>query len=228
MSEVADGPEISVSGARRSPHRRLHPLECLAHRGTHELGRDDADVQVGHQRQRADALTGPAVQHDGAGLRDGGGAAGEHAVHPIERRDRRITRRLHPGRQPALRQIPRHGQAAGTVRRADLGDQRGHAGPTDAVHGARGTRPPALRTARPGRPAPAASPAALRRLTAAAGRPGPRGCGPARPHGRRSCHHSRKLCGATAGRSRPAVQALIGPAPATRAGSTRASRCARR
>jgi hypothetical protein len=92
-------------------------------------------VQVGHQRQRADALTGPTVQHDGAGLRDGGGAAGEHAVHPIERRDRRVAGSLHAEWQPGLRQVLRHGQEAGTMRGADLGDQCGHPGLIDAVHG---------------------------------------------------------------------------------------------
>ena len=45
---------------------------------------DDAEVVVGHERERPPALCGAAVEHDRAGLGDGERAAGEGAVEAVE------------------------------------------------------------------------------------------------------------------------------------------------
>ena len=44
------------------------------------LGEDDAEVAIRHEGERTASLVRTAVEHDGTGLRDGKGAAGQHAV----------------------------------------------------------------------------------------------------------------------------------------------------
>ena len=124
-----------------------------------------------------------------------------------------IAQRLHAGREPGLR-ADRAARPAGgrRARRRSRRPARATAGLRDARARSHGTRRPARRTARPGRPT------AARAAGDPRGRVGPRRGRPARradarqapPHAPRSRHHSRKLCWATAGSSRPAVQPAAG------------------
>ena len=45
---------------------------------------DDAEVEVGHERDRTAPFRGAGAEHDRAGLRDRNRAAREHGVHPVE------------------------------------------------------------------------------------------------------------------------------------------------
>src|SRR4029450_3250262 len=56
------------------------PAPAPGHAGHHLGGGPPHQVVVGDQAEGAPALAGAAVEHDRAGLGDGHGAAGEHAV----------------------------------------------------------------------------------------------------------------------------------------------------
>ena len=82
MSEVAEGPEISVIGRRsRTAGRRAiasgTELDDLALV-------DQADVEVGDESDRTAALVRRGRQDDRPGLGDCDGAAGDDAVHAVE------------------------------------------------------------------------------------------------------------------------------------------------
>ena len=82
MSEVADGPETNVIGPRSRP--RLDARERLGQQLDDLRLADDADVEVGHERERAAPLLRAAGEDDRAGLGDRGRAAGECAVDAVE------------------------------------------------------------------------------------------------------------------------------------------------
>ena len=124
----------------------------VGHRRHDRAGLDDAQVQVGHERQRPPAGARAAVEHDRAGLGDRQRAAGEHAVEPVEvaRRERRVVdheldaRDLGRARRPAPRcGAPRGGRRSRRPRRP--GRRARRAGRW------RGTRRRARRSARPRR-----------------------------------------------------------------------------
>ena len=66
------------------PHRVLERPDGLRHEPHHLILTHDADVKVRHERERAPPLCCTAVEHEGAGLRDGDGAAREGAVELVE------------------------------------------------------------------------------------------------------------------------------------------------
>ena len=143
MSEVADGP----GDERERPAAR--PGEPAIASGTEATtGRlDDADVEVGDERQRAPAGRAAAVEDDRAGLGDRQRAAGEHAVERVElgaARARSSTTSSTP-RSPAGRPA-RHREPTRPAR-AQRGDRRRA---RRARRGGRwrGTRRRARRTAR--------------------------------------------------------------------------------
>ena len=79
MSDVAEPPEIQVTG---SPSGRAGPPPA-AH-GHDLIEPDDTDVAVRHERAGPATLGRTTVQHDGSGLGDRDGAAGEHRGDPVE------------------------------------------------------------------------------------------------------------------------------------------------
>ena len=79
MSLVAEGPLIQVSGRDGSSS-----VERVGHVGDDLVGVDDADVEVGHQGDRATALAGAVVEHDRAGLGDAEPGAGDDGVEGVE------------------------------------------------------------------------------------------------------------------------------------------------
>ena len=87
MSEVADGPETSVNARPAALAIRL--VLCA--------GFADAQVVVGHQRERPAPLPRAAVEHDRAGLRDRERGSGQGAVETVElmRRQAGVDDQLH-------------------------------------------------------------------------------------------------------------------------------------
>ncbi len=130
MSDVADGPEMKVTGRR--PVRTASPSLRIAS-GTVPTtcdGPHDADVQVGQQRERPAALALAAVQDDRAGVRDGQRAAGDDAVGGVERLDAspgrpRATRAL---RTPGRRKVGGDDEPPGAVLGQRRADRRGDVG----------------------------------------------------------------------------------------------------
>ena len=108
MSEVADGPDTNVSG-RPSRDGLLEPRDRLWDDPDDLLVEHHADVQVGHERERAAALGGAAVEDEGAGLGDRDRAAGQGAVEPVELRrpEAAVLDQLDPVRAPFGRQAGR-------------------------------------------------------------------------------------------------------------------------
>src|SRR4051812_13450281 len=80
--DVAGGARPRDEGER--PARALQGTDRLGHGGDDLGALDEAHVQVGDEGQRTPARAFSAVEHDGAGLRDGQGAAGEGAVEGVE------------------------------------------------------------------------------------------------------------------------------------------------
>ena len=92
-----DALETDVGGRRRTGDEdqrlsgargRLEALEELRHRLDHLIPCHDADVEVGDERDRAPALTRPAVERDRSGIRTGNGARRDRGVQGIELRRR--------------------------------------------------------------------------------------------------------------------------------------------
>ena len=77
MSLVADGPLIQVSGRAGSSRAIASGTSATTWPRV-----DDADVQVGHQRDRAPALVGLVVEDDRAGLGDPDARPGHDGVDP--------------------------------------------------------------------------------------------------------------------------------------------------
>src|SRR5690348_4015013 len=79
--DVAGGGGTRDQGVRPG---RIEPGERVGQvRGDLVLAHDH-QVEVGHQGERAAALTGAVVQDDRPGLGDGDRAAGDDAAHPVE------------------------------------------------------------------------------------------------------------------------------------------------
>ncbi len=121
MSEVADGPDTNVT-ARRARDGGLEPGDGLRDDPDDLLAEHHADVQVGHERERAAALGGAAVQHERAGLGDRHGAAGQGAVEPVELAGRQaaVLAQLDVLRAPCGRQVGRNAEPACPGGVADL------------------------------------------------------------------------------------------------------------
>ena len=92
MSEVALGPETSVIG-RPSAAAGASAATASGTDAWMRAASTKQMWQVGHERERAAAAVGAAVEHDRAGLGDRERAAGQHAVEAVElaRGDRRIV-----------------------------------------------------------------------------------------------------------------------------------------
>ena len=155
MSEVADGPETRTmgrppraDGARRSTSSGTVSTTCSR--------ADDADVQVGNQRDRPPALPLGAVERDRPGVRAGRGTGRHGAVHPVERHGREVVvlHDLEPGRPEGRGQVGRDDDPRGTLACERRGHRRscvacphdGRAGLLDALdeerhHVRRGPRP---------------------------------------------------------------------------------------
>ena len=218
MSEVADGPLTSVIG-RPSAAASASAATASGTPATIERRLDDADVPVGHERERAATGALAAVEHDRSRLGDGQRAAGQHAVEPVERlrRQRRVVDdELDPLHH--VRPAGRDGDPARAALAAQPRDRLGEVGRRDARD----------RRAVLGDPlAEAVDGAVVDPRTAVS--PWHLGHGDAlgrgrwrirrgRPHAPRSRHHSRNVCFGGSGRSRIAVQPgsaalAIGPRP---------------
>src|SRR5207237_5950881 len=70
----------------------------------------DADVEVGHERDRPSTLSRGTREDDRARLRDRNGAAGDDTVHQIEleRRPAAVVDQFELGRTPRVRKAGRH------------------------------------------------------------------------------------------------------------------------
>ena len=130
MSEVADGPgderERPALADRRARAARRPP----ARRSTIWSARDDAEVVVGHERERAAALRRAAVEHDRAGLRDRERAAGEGAVEGVE-----VVRRCRPSSSISSRPSGRQSARADPARHDQPPWRRARGSPSDAPRG---------------------------------------------------------------------------------------------
>ena len=209
MSDVADGPDTSTIG-RPVARRRREALEELGHGLDHLVARDDADVQVRHERDRSPSLSRAAVERHVSRV----GACGRACRH------RTVQARRAPAAQPA---VDHELDAAGAERARQVGSdddarravrrERQRRSPSPRVD--RGTTappapPPARRT---GRRPPSCAPAPRSRVLArhvrhrrAVGERR-RASARARRHAPRSraSHHSRNVCSATPGSvARPA------------------------
>ena len=84
MSDVAEGPEMKVIGRRSA----LTSSSSAAIASGTELDdlrfADDAEVQVGHQREGAASLGGTAGQNDRPGLGNCSGASSDDAIELIQ------------------------------------------------------------------------------------------------------------------------------------------------
>ena len=63
---------------------RIQHRERLRHVAGDLVGAHDADVDIGEQREHAASLTRSGVQHDGPGLGDRRGTAGDHGVDGVK------------------------------------------------------------------------------------------------------------------------------------------------
>ena len=128
MSEVADGPDTSVSG-RAFAYCRLQALDRLGQQPDHLIGLYHAQVEVGHERECAPPRVLAAVEHDRAGLCDGHRSAGERAVEAVEigRRELGVLHQLHAAGAPLTGKARRHAQPRHVVLAAGASDRVGHA-----------------------------------------------------------------------------------------------------
>ena len=168
MSEVADGPEISVSGARRRRHRRGR-IRDRASTDNDVAGGHHADVQVGDERQRPTALAGAASS---TMVPVSAMAAAQPVMTPSSPSSTATSGSgsVRSGRQPAAGQVGRHRQPAGAMLGADRRDRGRRPPPARPRARWHGIRRRARRTGRPDRrPRPALAPAGARR--AGGGRP---------------------------------------------------------
>ena len=135
MSEVADGPEMKVSGRRWSSASATR-ASASGRSSTICGSLDDADVEVGDERERAAALGRPGREDDRPGLGDRDGAARDGAVDQVEVAWRQLVvldeldvGAAPGGREPAGRDQPRR-----ATRRADRTDHRRELGLGHAPH----------------------------------------------------------------------------------------------
>ena len=159
MSDVALGPETNVSGR---PSAAAGASAAIASGTEAWIARrlDEADVEVGHERERAAAAPVAAVEHDGAGLGDRERAAGEDAVDLVEaaRGDRRVVDEQLEARQ-VVRRAGRDGEAARALLAARLRDgrlerrPRRRAGPSARYSAARSQKRATTAAVARGRPA---------------------------------------------------------------------------
>ena len=132
MSDVAEGPETNVTGRRSSPQARREPPHRRRDAVDDLRLLDDAEVQVGDERQRAAALARAGVEDERAGLGDRERAAGDGGADLVQLADARptsvdrletveaaIARAGRPAPRPARRRPPRQASAiaAATSRR---------------------------------------------------------------------------------------------------------------
>ena len=127
MSDVADGPEISVIGSRRSDCRVGHAGDALGNDADDLILGHDADVMVRDERHRPATGRAPAVEDDRSGLGDRGGTAGDCAVDRVQLRRRQevIFDHLHPLRTPLSGQRGRHHEPTQPKPRAGVVDRGG-------------------------------------------------------------------------------------------------------
>ena len=105
---------------------RREALESLGHGADDLIDLHHAEMEIRHERERAAALAGAAVEHDRARLGDRRGAAGEHAVDGVERLVRQtvVGHELDGRRAPGLRQVGRNHEPARPVAPARLPQRR--------------------------------------------------------------------------------------------------------
>ena len=115
-----EGERAPLAGGRREA------LDSLGHRADDLIDLHHAEMEIRHERQRAAALAGAAVEHDRARLGDRRAAAGEHAVDGVERLVRQtvIGHELDVRRAPGLRQVGRDHEPARPVAPARLPQRR--------------------------------------------------------------------------------------------------------
>jgi len=127
--------ELDIRRRRRPRHQRDRAagagrlgeaVDGVRHGGDDLLLVDDADVQVGHERERAAARGFGAVEHDRPGLGDPERAAGDDAVERVE---------LAHAQRGVLEALDRPREPCGAVRRADGLDARGELVGGGAVDG---------------------------------------------------------------------------------------------
>ena len=133
MSEVADGPGDERhraarprAGRRRAGGSRPGPVDDLALL-------DDAQVEVGNQREGAAALPRARIEDKRPGLGDREGAAGEGGADLVEVSTPwpLVDNRVQVGREPLVRQIRRHDDAVDPGSSTDAADRGRHVlGPT--------------------------------------------------------------------------------------------------
>ena len=227
--DAFDAVELDVAGGARPADEgqrpaRIEPGEGFGHAGDDLLGVDDADVQVGHQADGPAAAERGAVQHDGAGLGDRDGAAGDHRVDVVELHRGQVRPVddlavvVDPGRQPSgdHDRVDVAGEQGRSHCRTDRGVVVGAAGHAGLVV-LDSFGEPVQQGCAAGRvlgPGPVSPGSGRCRLGSIAGRIAGRVAGQGfansseyvvtRRH--RPAHHSRKVWSGGVGRSREAVQ----------------------
>ncbi len=126
MSEVADGPETKTTGR---PSSRMRPAIrgiAAGRSGSTWSSRDDAEVDVGDEREGSPPVGRAGGEHERARLRDRERAAGERGVEGVElgRREVVVFDHVHAGRPPLGRQRRRDAEPAHAALGADAGDLR--------------------------------------------------------------------------------------------------------
>ena len=236
-----DALELDVGGGRRAGDERDRPSglrglgepsDGVGHGGHDLLLADDAQVVVGHERQRPPARAPAAVEDDRAGLGDPERAARQHAVEGVEvsRRQQRLVAHELDARD-VRRRLGRDREPRRTALAARIGERVGEPAARDAVDGRAVVRDALAEQLHVGGGGAGRAVVASRRRAARACRRAPRGCGRGSQPARRSRHQSRNVWSGMSGRSRIAVQPLsIGIAPSRCLSGPRPSlarRCAR-